>query len=406
MWAPDWTSRFPALVCALFLSTSLCGTPVSPPQATGQEEIEVRIQRIVNSILPAGDDRSEPANLAERMAHHRTPGVSVAVIKGSEIEWARGFGLCEAGRPDPVTEKTLFQAASVSKPVFAAAVMRLSQEGRLDLDRDVNGYLTSWKLPHDAPGLPVVTLRLILSHTAGLNVSGFPGYAVDQKLPTLTEILDGKPPANTPAVRVQRDLGGEFHYSGGGTTVAQLALTDLLRLPFPEIMRRLILDPLEMHDSTFDQPLAEGWSSRAATGHPFFGRPLEGKWRVHPEMAAAGLWTTPSDLARFGIEIQKAIKGTSNRIVNRRWARQMLSSQARSPGLQRVGLGFFLTGSGKTSRFGHTGSNVGYISRMTLYRELGLGAVIMINSNQGAALASEIERAIAREYGWPDYFPQ
>jgi CubicO group peptidase (beta-lactamase class C family) len=335
------------------------------------------------------------------MTHYETPGVSVAVIHNGRLEWARGFGVREWGAPDPVTDETLFQAGSISKPVFALAVMSLVQSGKLDLDADVNHYLTTWKIPANGDGQPRVTLRQLLSHTAGLTVDGFPGYLRSAPLPSLTQILNGQPPANSPPVRVNQVPGAQCSYSGGGFTVAQKLMEDVLGKPFPDLMRELILDPLGMKRSTYEQPLPEELSATTATAHPFHYRQVEGRWHVYPEMAAAGLWTTPSDLARVVVEVQCAANGRTGRIVSAATASQMLTPQIED----HTGICFELHGKGRTSRFGHSGWNEGFVALWNAYRFLGLGAVIMVNSNQGAPMILEIERAIAREYDWPDYLP-
>jgi CubicO group peptidase (beta-lactamase class C family) len=280
------------------------------------------------------------------------------------------------------------------------AVMRLVQEGKLDLDKDANGYLTSWRIPPNGSWQPHVTLRQLLSHSAGMTVHGFPGYLRSEKIPSLLEILDGRPPANTPPIQVNIVPGTQLRYSGGGITVAQQLVVDVLGQPFPRIMREFMLDPAEMKHSTYEQPLKKNWQGTAATAHPYKNRPLDGKWHVYPEMAAAGLWTTPSDLARAGLQLQLALKGGSNCVLSRETAAAMLT-----PGTdEEIGIGFFLSGTGRNVRFGHNGWDEGFVAEMTMYKETGNGAVIMINSNEGNPMLYEIERAIAREYNWPGYF--
>jgi len=278
-------------------------------QSSGAEapnKVERRIERVINGLLPetALDNQYGPkASLTNRMAYYHTPGVSIAVVKDFKIDWARGFGVKEWGKRSPVTETTLFQAGSISKPIFAMAVMRLVQEGKLDLDKDANGYLTSWNIPPNGSWQPHVTLRQLLSHSAGMTVHGFPGYMRSEKIPSVLEILDGRPPANTARIEVNIIPGTQVRYSGGGITVAQQLVVDVLGQPFPKNMRELILDPSGMKHSTYEQPLPKRWEGSAATAHPYKNRPLDGKWHVYPEMAAAGLWTTPADLARAGIQL-------------------------------------------------------------------------------------------------------
>jgi CubicO group peptidase (beta-lactamase class C family) len=392
------------LLLALSLTWFLhCGFVSAQSSAPTPNEVERRIENVINGLLPetALDNQYGPkGSLTNRMAYYHTPGVSIAVVKDFKIDWARGFGVKEWGKRNPVTETTLFEAGSISKPIFAMAVMRLVQEGKLDLDKDANGYLTSWKIPPNGSWQPHVTLRQLLSHSAGMTVHGFPGYLRSEKIPTVLDILDGRLPANTARIEVNIVPGTQVRYSGGGITVGQQLVVDVLGQPFPGIMRELILDPVGMKHSTYEQPLPRSWQGSAATAHPYKDHPLDGKWHVYPEMAAAGLWTTASDLARAGIQVQLALKGDSNCVLSRETATAMLT-----PGIdEEIGIGFFLSGKGRNVRFGHSGWDEGFVAELTMYKETGDGAVIMINSNEGDPMLYEIERAIAREYNWGGYF--
>ncbi|MDQ5850582.1 MAG: beta-lactamase family protein, partial [Chloroflexota bacterium] len=364
------------------------------------DDVAERMRRVENGVILEPFLRSRPPDtrpLAERMALFDVPGVSIAVINNYEIEWARGYGVREAGGSESVTEHTLFQACSISKPITALAVMRLVQEGRLNLDEDVNEYLLSWKVPANNAWQPKVTLRQLLSHTAGTTVHGFPGYRRDRQVPGLRQVLDGEPPANTPAIRVNAVPGTQFRYSGGGTSIVQQLLMDVTRMPFPQLMRELVLEPLGMEDSTYEQPLPEARWSDAATGHRTGGELVAGKWHIYPEMAAAGLWTTPSDLARAALELQRVRAGRTGKLVTRETVDQMLTAQAGGP----VGIGFWPDGKGETLRFGHGGDNEGFKCELTAYAEHGLGAAVMTNGDMGWLLCQEVMAGIAREYRWP-----
>jgi CubicO group peptidase (beta-lactamase class C family) len=369
-----------------------------------------RMARVIRDLQPetAFDGRTGPARtLAQGMAGCYTPGASIAVVEDFELAWAAGFGLCRAGGKKAVTPATPFQAASLSKPVFALAVMRLAQEGVLDLDRDVNDYLTSWRVPANEGWQPCVTLRHLLSHCAGLTVDGFPGYAPGEPAPALVQVLEGRPPANTPPVRANVLPGLSYRYSGGGTSVAQQAVVDCLGRPFPQLMRELVLEPLGMADSSFEQPPPPAMAGRCATGHPWKGRPLQGGHHVYPETAAAGLWTTAGDLARAGLEVLRALDGRPGTLLRGEWARAMLQPQ--TPPLAEgfcPALGFFLRGEGPALRFYHTGWNEGFVSLAVFYPQAGQGAVVMLNSNEGNDLMFEIARATGREYGWPGAVPE
>lgn len=360
-----------------------------------------RIARIEGRLLAGIAVKGAPERamaLTDRMRVHRTPAVSVAVINGGEIEWARAYGVIEAGGSAAADPRTLFQAASISKPIAALAAMRLVDEGRLSLDEDVNRKLASWKVPaNDLTAKEPVTLRRLLSHSAGLTVHGFPGYAEGDPVPTLAQVLDGGKPANTAPVRVDIPPGREWRYSGGGYTVLQQLLIDVTHRPFPDLVQGTVLQPLGMDDSTCEQPLPPRLRGRAATAHGGDGRPIAGRYHTYPEMAAAGLWTTPTDLARFAIEISRALAGRS-RLLSAAAAREMLTVQK-----QGYGLGLSLTGTGKAARFGHGGANAGFRCQMVAYAETGQGAVVMTNADRGDRLAGEILRTIAAEYDWPQY---
>ena len=365
---------------------------------------EARIARIEKGLLPGIVIAGRPIPvkaLADRMAEFKTPGASAAVINGGVIEWARGYGVTEAGSTTAVTPQTLFQAASISKPVAALAALRLVEQGKLALDQDVNERLTSWKVPeHEFTKDEKVTLRRLLSHSAGLTVHGFGGYPAGDPLPSLIDILDGRNPANSAAVRVDVLPGSIWRYSGGGYTVMQQLLMDVTGRPFPALLADLVLQPVGMKDSTYEQPLPEARRAAAASGHLPGGGLLPGRSHTYPEMAAAGLWTTPTDLARFLVEIQHALQGQS-KILTPATARQMVTVQKGS-----YGLGLGLEGSGPSATFGHGGSNAGFKCQMTAFVEGGRGAVVMTNGDRGGRLGGEILRAVAAEYGWPSFRPR
>jgi CubicO group peptidase (beta-lactamase class C family) len=377
------------------------------------QSVEHRIERVINNLLPTTVLEGKfglPKNLRERLAHYHTPGVSIAVINDFEVEWSNGFGTCEAGTTLEVTRDTLFQAASISKPVFALAVMRLVQEGRLNLDEDVNSYLTSWRVPTILDWQPRITLRQLLSHTAGLTLHGFPGYSNSEPRPTTVQVLNGEPPANTDRVEVNLIPGLHFRYSGGGTTIAQQVLVDVLKRPFSKIMLELVLDPLGMTNSTYEQPLPTDCLSRAATAHSPSGIPLEGKHHVYPEMAAAGLWTTAADLAKVGVELMRVLRGSTPATWSKEIIEEMLRPQKpeqfKETNEAFVGLGFFAAGGISDGfHFFHNGGNEGFVSFMRFYPHIGKGAAIMLNSEE-FDLIEEVMRSIALEYEWPNVFPQ
>jgi CubicO group peptidase (beta-lactamase class C family) len=392
------------ILVALGLNACRASSGATPVAAQGQAGVAERIQRVENGLLPAImiKGQTKAMKLAERMAHYKVPGLSVAVINDGKIEWARGYGVVEKDGDKSVTADTLFLAGSISKPVAALAALRLVEQGKLSLDEDVNLKLKTWKAPeNEFTKEKKVTLRGLLSHSAGLTVHGFPGYAVDAPMPTLVQILNGEKPSNTAAIRVDIEPGSRWRYSGGGYTVMQLLLMDVTGKSFPELTRDLVLAPAGMRQSTYENPLPKSLESSAATAHGPSGDKVKGRWHIYPEMAAAGLWTTPSDLARYIIEVQRALAGQS-KVLSREMAQQMVTVQKGSHGL-----GPGIDNAGKESaRFGHGGTDLGFEAIFTAYCQGGRGVVVMMNANRTQPLSQELIRAVAREYNWPDFQPQ
>ena len=387
-----------------FLALIVDEAPVSAQATQPASTTSARITRVEAGLRRARTIQGKPValmRLDERMRHYKVPGVSIAVIDSFRIAWARGYGVREEGDSSRVTTETLFQAASISKPVAALAALRLVQDGKLSLDENVNLKLRSWKVPENEFTIQQpVTLRRLLSHGAGLTVHGFPGYASNVSVPSVRQVLDGQPPANTAAIRVDTVPGARWRYSGGGYTVMQQLIEDATGRPFADAMRTLVLTPVGMTRSTYEQPLPNALASNAASGHRSDGTLVQGKWYTHPEMAAAGLWTTPSDLARYAIEVQLAIAGRSNKVLSQATTAQMLTRQTGTSGLG-PGLG----GEANDATFSHGGANQGFRAYFIAFRERGQGAVVMTNADGGGALASEIVRAVAEEYNWPSSRP-
>jgi CubicO group peptidase (beta-lactamase class C family) len=329
------------------------------------------------------------------------PAVSVAVIHNGRVDWARAWGFADVEAQRPATPATMFQAASMSKSVGALAALTLVESGVVSLDDDVNDGLRSWKVPASAftVGRPV-TLRGLLSHTAGTTVHGFPGYAPGQPVPTAVQVLDAAGPTNTAAVRVDTLPGALWRYSGGGYTIAQLLLSDATGSPYEELVQQRVLEPLGMSASTSVQPLPDHMRAHAATAYRSLDRPVAGLYHTYPEMAAAGLWTTPSDYARFVLTIQQALRGEPGAIVSQATARAMLT-----PVMNDYGLGVGVSGSGDSLRFSHGGANAGFRSTFVGFAGTGSGIVVMTNSDTGGPLANEIVLAAARVYGWPGLAP-
>jgi CubicO group peptidase (beta-lactamase class C family) len=365
--------------------------------------VDSRASRVEAGLRTPVVVKGEPSRMtiADRMRFHHVPGMSVAVVDHGRIAWAKGYGVTEAGGTTPVTVDTLFQAASISKPVAAMGALALVDRGVLRLDEDVNFKLKSWKVPEtDLTRHEKVTLRRLASHTAGLTVHGFRGYAAGEPIPTVRQILDGEKPANSDPIRVDTAPGGASRYSGGGFVVMQLLMTEVTGKPFPALMRELVLDRLGMANSTYQQPLPPELAGRAAAGHDDKGRMIGGRWFSYPEMAPAGLWTTAADLARFLIDLQQTRAGRSARVISQASATLMLTPHGTDYGL---GLGLRDGPHGRS--FNHNGSNVGFKCQMIGGLNAAYGVVVMTNGDHGGPLADEVVRAVADEYGWSDYRP-
>ncbi len=360
-----------------------------------------KLNQVENSLLypVAVKGQDVLLSLPDRMKSYNVPGVSVAVVNKGKVAWARGYGVLEAGGKDPVDAETLFQAASISKTVSAFGALVLVRKGVLSLDKDVNTYLKSWKLPeNEFTQKEKVTLRHLLSHTGGLSRSFVGSYGGNQRPFSLLEALEGKDDSRNPRpVRVRAVPGTAYNYSGGGFSVVQQLITDIMGKPFEDVMRELVLNPLGMKHSRYLMPLLEPLRRNAATGHRQNGDVIPGKGLVLPETAAGGLWTTPTDIALFMIEIQRARAGKS-KLLPKELANEMLSPQKNSGSW---GLGFDLKGLDHTPYFQHGGVNIGYESWMAGSFDTGQGAVVMTNTNSGGQrLALEIIRGVARVYGW------
>ena len=349
------------------------------------------------------------ADVEALLKQFNVPGVTVAVINDFAVEWAQGYGVADVETGARVTGDTMFQAASISKPVAALASMRAVQDGKLTLDQDVNTILKSWKVPGDGyTNDRPVTPRSLMSHTSGTGDGfGFPGYSPGTPLPTVQQILDGQPPSNRRQVRLERPPLTGFKYSGGGVMIQQLALSDALGKPFPDIARDSVLKPLGMTNSTYEQPLPASFEKQAARAHSRMGVRMGDRWHDYPEHAAAGLWTTATDLAKFLIEVQTTLaggaagKGASKRLLSRSLMLEMVTPVGVGP----FAVGFQIGKEGEGWYFSHGGSNWGFQCHMIAHRLKGYGLVLMTNGDNGGALMQELRRRIQQAYKW-DVFDQ
>ncbi|MEM9184764.1 MAG: serine hydrolase [Pseudomonadota bacterium] len=356
------------------------------------------VEAVFGGLRPVNSFEGDPTwSLQERMEHYGVPGVGIAVIKDREVIWHEVVGLADRVTGAPVTSDTLFQAGSISKPVSAYGAMMMVESGDLKLDESVNKRLKSWKIPaSEWSDENPVTLTHLTSHTGGLTVHGFPGYAPGVAVPTLVQVLDGVPPANTPAIFVNRAPGEGWRYSGGGYTVMQQLMIDVGGKAFPALMEELVLGPLNMRSSTFEQPLPPGKLKNAGAGVLPNGSDVPGKRHTYPEMAAAGLWTTAYDLALFAADVQQALNGDSE-VLSKAMAEAMVE-----PVDPTFGRGFSLESIDGHAYFEHGGWDEGFCAQLTASRDAGVGVAVMINSNHPQFL-DEVVKSVAMAYDWPGY---
>ena len=366
---------------------------------TPSPDLSEKIRQVetgLSPILIVEGDSVTKFSIQDRMKHYKVPGVSIAVIRNGKIDWAKGYGFADREANRPVDANTLFQAASISKPVAALAALHWVEAGKLSLDSNINTYLKDWKVPDNKfTTAEKVTLRRLVTHTAGLTVHGFAGYAKGKPVPTLIEVLNGENPANSRAILPDTIPGNINRYSGGGYTIMQKALIDQVGKPFPQIMQETVLSKLGMAHSTYEQPLPAKFDAVAATAYGSDGQPVNGLWHTYPEMAAAGLWTTPSDLARYVIEVQQSLQGKSNKVISRQMTSQMLTKHVGS-----MGLGPALRNAGDSLIFSHNGGNEGFRCMLLAHAYRGNGVIIMTNSDNGITIAQELLNSVSASYGW------
>ncbi|MGH9494544.1 MAG: serine hydrolase [Candidatus Sulfotelmatobacter sp.] len=354
-----------------------------------------RIEATAVDLPSAPGEAPSRLSLAELMKTYNVPGLSIAVIENFKIVDAKAYGVIAPGSATAVATRTLFQAGSISKPVAATGALYLVEHGKLALDENVNDKLKTWKLPeNDFTKTEKVTLRRLMSHTAGITIHGFPGYDVDAPVPTLVQIFNGEKPANTEPIRVDTVPGTIERYSGGGVTIEQQMMIDVTGRAFPLFMRETVLDKIGMSDSSYEQPLPPNRAAMTAGGTYADGKAVHGKWHVYPEMAAAGLWTTPTDLAKFAIEIALSKNGKSNRILSQKMAQEMLT-----PVKEEAGLGFFME-KDNPGQFGHNGADEGFQALLTMNADTGNGLAMMADSDNGISVMNWVLRRVAKEYSW------
>ena len=367
---------------------------------SGSDELFNKIKQVETSLNPSlifGD--TLPNNsIEQRLRETHVKGLSIAVIQNYKIHWAKGYGWADSAENRKVNLETRFQAASISKSLNSMGILKLAEQGRLNLGADINNYLKSWKFPYDSlsKNKEITTLHL-LSHTAALGVHGFPGYNRKDSFPSLMQVLNGTRPANTGAIRSFGEPGKAFRYSGGGTTISQQLLMDITGKPYADWMWKHVLKPLGMKNSSFQQPPTD--TSNLATGYYGNGEPVKGKYHVYPEQAAAGLWTTPSDLARYIIDCQLTLAGKKGKILSAASMRHRMAPYID----KNAALGVFVEKKGDQLWFTHNGGNEAFLCTSWGSMEGGNGVVIMING-EDFSVVNEVLNSVATVYKWEGFF--
>jgi CubicO group peptidase (beta-lactamase class C family) len=370
-------------------------------QQTYSPEIEAQIKQFENSLAGRVKIKgNETYSLEERMAHYKVKGLSIAVVQDYKVIWAKGYGWADENEKRLVTPETLFEPGSISKSLNAVGVLKLVQDKKLDLHTDINSYLTSWKFPYDSiSNGKMITLAQLLSHSAGLSVHGFPGYDLMAEIPTVPQVLNGEPPANTSAVRSMFEPGTKFQYSGGGTTISQLIITDVTHQSYDAFMYENVLKPIGMIHSSYAQPPPEAKRKWCASGYRADGSPVPHKFHVYPEQGAAGLWMTPSDLCEYIIETQLAYEGKSAKVLNQEMTKLRLTPYND----MSAALGVFIDNFNGNLYFQHSAGNDGFCGQYYGSLEAGKGVAVFLNS-EAYAFLPEIINSVATVYDWKGFY--
>ncbi|MBL0316778.1 MAG: serine hydrolase [Flavobacteriales bacterium] len=372
-------------------------------QANYSEETLKKISEVESSLTTNLVLNGEPpATIPQRMAEYNVKGMSIAVINDYKIVWAKGYGWADEAAKIPVTTETLFEPGSISKTLNALGILKLAQEKKVDLNTDINTYLTSWKFPYDSlSDGKKITLSHLLSHTAGLTVHGFPGHGINDPKPTIYQVLNGDSPSFTPAVRSMYAPGLQFEYSGGGTSIAQVILTDVTRQVYESWMYENVLKPIGMIHSTYEQPPSKEMQRLCASAYRGDGTPVEDRFHVYPEQAAAGLWMTPSDLCQYIIDMQLAYKGQPSKVLSDEMVKLHLTPYNNGP----TALGTFIQNYDGALYFEHGAGNDGFCGQFYGSLEDGNGVVVFLNSEDGKILG-EVINSVAKVYKWKNFYQE
>ena len=378
------------------------------------KQVQDSILQVENNLIPYVPVKGFKGwNIIDRMKYYKVPGLSIAVIKDYKIDWAKSYGLADTINKTPVTTETMFSAGSISKFLMAVTALKMVDSGQIELEKPINNYLTTWKIAeNDFTKTTPITLRMLLSHSAGTSQTSYFGFTPTQPLPTIVEILSGAKISETRPVVVNSEPNKEFRYSGGGSMIAQLALMDVSKKSFSNLTQEIIFDKLGMNNSTFIQPVPSKFAKQISWAYSYASW-FKGMPYVYPQQAAAGLYTTPTDLAKFFIDIQKSYLGKGEILSQAITKKMLMPQQNVSDGSykEQIGIGPFLIQrtDNKDPRgvfFEFTGVNAGFLAYGMASVEGGNGVIVMLNSGDNQnGIGKEIRRAVAKVYNWTNFLP-
>lgn len=402
--APIVTIRNVPDIKAMKNDDHVSGIDLEKTKSSNPADVAYKISLVENSLREIdtlSNDSAKLFNIIDRMKLHKIPSVSIAIINNGKIEWAKAYGYANLVNKKLADAKTIYQIASITKSINAFYVMKLAQEGKLLLDTDIRSYLKTWKMPENefSKGKKI-TLRSLLSHTAGFGTGGFGGYLKSEKIPTINQVLNGEQPANNEPVKLVLPVNERFSYSGGGTTITRKIIEDNISPKYDSLLETNILKPLGMTHSTFQQVLPTELKN-FATAYDGGTKPVPGDYAVYPELAADGLWSTPTDMAKFIISIQQSLANKPDNILNRKTAIEMLTPVLNTTD---IALGAFIIERGGEKYFTHLGGNRGFQSIYYGSFTTGQGIVILTNTDDAhPTLIKEIVKSVAAVYKWKGF---
>ena len=358
--------------------------------------------RVPNTITSLERADTSSYSVPDAMELYGLQGLSVVVFEDYQIAWSKSWGVKDAKTREEVDLTTAFSTASISKPITATLFVLLEEKGLIDLDAPVSGYLKRWNLPKtEFSKTTAITLKHLLSHTAGTTQHGFDDFYEGDELPSLSQSLDGDIPGND-AIEFQTEPGTTWSYSGGGYVIAQMAMEDHLGEPLAELAREHLFGPLGLKNTTMTQPHETGFPTNAAKAHNRRGRVIDTGLPITPQVAPSGMWSTPSDMTKFMIEMQNALRSSNNSVISHDVATKV-TDIVTTKGHRGWSMGWERRkGYANHEWFSHGGANTGTGGYIMATMEGGNGMVLFGNSdaNNREPVLEELRNYILDTQGW------